>query len=148
MQERVNEEFLWNNARWPERDANGVEIEILKIGQPYLLNYNARRGTKVVTIPQADGSLAVYSIQRIPEAYTEDCKRTREAVSAMSSTRRNALPMIPYVEIPDNIATNLFSENRDGGKQLEPLDPERDKRLRQFANDLDYYKFRTSEGTI
>lgn len=140
--ERVNSEAIWTHARWPRPG------EILKIGQPYLMDYNPRRGTKTVSILQADGVQAFYTIQQIPDSFLDDCKRSRERWSGMSSVRRNAAMMQPLIEIPDNIATNLYSKDGDGAIQLAMNDPERDKRLQKFANDRDYYKLRLSEGQV
>lgn len=148
MQERIDSEFIWKNARWPKKNAKGEVIEVLKIGQPYLMDYNPRRGTKTVSILQPDGAQAFFTIQSVPDSFFEDAKRSRERWAAMSSTRRNAALMVPQIDIPDSVATILYSQDRDGAKQLAPNDPERDKRLREISNDIDFRKLRTSEGAV
>ena len=141
-QQRINADDLWTRARWPRPD------EQLKVGQPYIFTENPRRGMRTVSVLQSDGRQAFFDIQRIPDSFFDECQRTRDMWDGMSSVKRNAIGFTPLIEIPDSIATVLYSKERDGRKQLDPLDPEREKRKRQFINDSDYKKLRLSSGTI
>jgi len=141
-QQRVDSEFLWKNARQLPVG------ETMKIGVPYIFSESARRGLRTVSILGVDGKMAFYTVQRVPDSFLDECKRSRELWSGMSSVRRNAFGMMPNIEIPDALAQTLYSKEGDGGKQLDPLDPEREKRLKKFSNDGDYAKLRLSEGRV
>lgn len=123
--------------------------QVPPVNQPYVISDDPRRGMRVIGFFDMAGKHTVYNIQRIPDTFADDTKMLRDRNAGMSQTRRIASGVQPIISIPHSMAQVVFSENKDGKKQIDKRDfDERDKRLKSIANDRDFYKLRISEGTV
>jgi len=111
----------------------------------FTLSEDKEAGIKTVGWFLPNGKLYVQTRQHIPDTFVTQLKALRDAQNA--SKRRDTQQHWRAVgSIPRVLADKLLVDGN--GKPLAHADPDRQKKIKQIFNDIDYRDLRIDEGTV
>lgn len=107
--------------------------------------FDEGRGVKHFTRLNAAGNVEVQVIQRVPDSFDDDVNFLRDTVAAGPKLGSQNF-MRPTMMVPDTVLSELLKDGN--GKPFDTRDPDREKKIKSIANDIDYRKFRVDSGRV
>lgn len=110
----------------------------------FLISEDKEAGIKTVGTFLPDGKLHVQTRQYVPDQFFTELKAMKEAQEGQKRGTQKHWRAIG--SIPRTLADKLLVDGN--GKPLAMNDPDREKKIKQIMNDIDYRDLRIGEGVV